>query len=607
MSAGHSSLRETVVARERIHLFFATRTIPYLGGIRVLQALNTIGAFYTGLLVWLLCDLPILRVILWTGLVFGTECLITKINDLFHAASPPDDALWRWGWAKAVLCGLNALTWSLGPLFLHVPAAPASVLVPVSGLIYFVTIATWIVGADYTPSIWLVTPAAIFPGALWLLSFGSGLEQVSGIGLISLLPFTGAAGIIAAGKSKAAIKIRLEIAELLDIKAKQAQQIEELFAERTRFFSAASHDLRQPLNAMGLYFELLARSPDAREQNEIIEHLQGCAASLLRQFDAIMGLSATDSEIRSAKIRPVPVQDVLVKVGSTLRLEAQLKALQLRVSPSSLWCLVDATLLERALLNLVSNSIKYTKRGSILIGARRQGENVKIQVIDTGIGINQKYLDTIFDDFFQVDNPERNREKGLGIGLAIVRRLGEAMDWQISVRSVPGRGTAFSLAVPMADEIRSNDIVEPSKSDQNTANLTDQPGVMVIDDDAMTRDSLGRLLKSWGYECVLFEAGAPAVRFLEQECEQKRWNILLDYRLAGKETGLMIADEILATHSDRTRISLMTGDIGSEIAEGARQRGLLLMSKPVQPIRLNALLSSEFAVKQVTGVRSAIS
>ncbi|RXH10112.1 ATP-binding response regulator [Bradyrhizobium guangzhouense] len=597
MAAVSSASRAHAVKRERLQLFFRTRTIPHLPYIRLLQAISTGGAFYTGLLVWLLCELPFAHVMIWTFLVFLSECLITVINDAFRKASPPEDQLWRWGWAKAALCGLNALAWSLAPVLLHVPDAPASVLVPLGALIFFVTIATWIVGADYTPSMWTVMLVATVPASLWLLSFGGGLEKVAGTGLLTLLPFTIATGVIAAGKSEAAIQVRLDIAELLETKARQAQQIEELFAERTRFFSAASHDLRQPLNAMGLYFDLLARSPEQADRNQIIEHLQGCAASLLRQFDAIMGVSATDAEIQDASVRPVAVHEIFLRVASTLNLEARRKSLRLRVFPSTLWCSVDPALLERALLNLIGNAIKYTQKGAVLLGARRRGNTLRVQVIDTGIGIEEQHLASIFDDFFQLGNPERNREKGLGIGLAIVRRLCDAMSWQIEVASVVGRGTGFTLTVPLAEPVSSPGDVAVSTDAERPPNPADQPGVLVIDDDATTRDSLKRLLTNWGYECAVFEAGDPALHFLETEGAGRRWIVLLDYRLAGGETGLGIADRILKHHPGRTRISMMTGDIGSEIAEGARQRGILLMRKPVQPIRLNALLSTEVAAE----------
>jgi CheY-like chemotaxis protein/anti-sigma regulatory factor (Ser/Thr protein kinase) len=271
--------------------------------------------------------------------------------------------------------------------------------------------------------------------------------------------------------------------------------------------------------------------------------------------------------------------------------------LRLRVFPSALWCSVDPALLERALLNLVGNAIKYTRKGSVLLGARRRGDNVKIQVIDTGIGIEDKHLASIFDDFFQLGNPERNREKGLGIGLAIVRRLCEAMSWRIDVSSVVGRGTTFSLTVPRAEAVTQPADIAASVATERLQGLSDQPGVLVIDDDATTRDSLRRLLTNWGYDCAAFDAGDPALQFLASEGAQKRWIVLLDYRLAGGETGFTIADRIMTYHPGRTRISMMTGDIGGEIAEGARQRGILLMRKPVPPIRLSALLSSQMAAE----------
>ncbi|WP_271670453.1 ATP-binding protein [Bradyrhizobium sp. CCBAU 51627] len=123
----------------------------------------------------------------------------------------------------------------------------------------------------------------------------------------------------------------------------------------------------------------------------------------------------------------------------------------------------------------MSNAIKYTQKGSVLLGARRRGDMIRIQVIDTGIGIERKHLNSIFDDFFQLGNPERNREKGLGIGLAIVRRLCEAMSWKIDVTSAVGRGTTFSLTVPLAEAVTLAAEVPPSVDAECSSNLSDQP------------------------------------------------------------------------------------------------------------------------------------
>jgi signal transduction histidine kinase/CheY-like chemotaxis protein len=472
---------------------------------------------------------------------------------------------------------------------LYVPTDPSSAIIATCALIYFVTVATGIVGADYAPSMCLVALGAICPAALWLVSFGGGLELTLGVSLLVLLPAMACTGHIALRKSRAEIINRLEIAELLATRDRQARQIEKLFSERTHFFSAASHDMRQPLNAMGLYFELLSRSPSQQEQDDIIHRLKDCAGSLLRQFDAIMGVSTADMDIRNADIRSVALQDVFDRVAATLELEAGRKGLRLRVCRSGLNCSADTALLERALLNLVGNAIKYTPRGSVLIGARRRGASVEIVVADTGVGIDAQHLDAIFEDFFQVGNSERDREKGLGIGLGIVRRLCEAMQWSINVRSRIGHGTVFRLTVPFASSPPKEATVQfvPTPADTTL-------GVVIIDDDLLIRDSLSRLLTDWGHECVAFEGSDAALAFLRENSGRKRWIALLDYRLADGETGLAVADRLRAAF-EALPISLMTGDIGPEIVEGAKHRGLALMRKPIQPIKLSALLSSEAA------------
>ncbi|CCD97044.1 Sensor protein [Bradyrhizobium sp. ORS 375] len=585
--------RAVLIARERLNIFFSTTYV--FPRFRLLQLLSVGGAAYAGLLVRLLCDVSIDCVLVWVAAVFIAECLVTEINAAYRRANPDVTARRHWAWAKTALCGMVGISWSLGPILLHVPESPASIIVATCALIYFVTVATGMVGADYAPSMYVVTLGAICPAAIWLASFGHGLELTLGLCLLALLPVMAGSGLIALRKSRVEINNRLEIAELLKTRDHQAQQIERLFAERTRFFSAASHDLRQPLNAMGLYFELLSRAADPAEQADIIMKLRECASSLLRQFDAIMGVSATDMQIRDSQVRPVRIQDLFDRIAATLDPEARRKGLRLRVCPSRAVCAVDPALLERALLNLVGNSIKYTRTGGILLGARRRRDEVQVLICDTGIGIDAKHQKAIFDDFFQVDNPERNREKGLGIGLGIVRRLCDAMHWRIALRSVPGHGTTFLLGLPSLPQNACE--VEHQKRPEvpSASTSSERPGIVVIDDDALIRDSLQRLLSGWGYDCIAFASGGDAFDFLARHQTAKRCVVLVDYRLAGGENGLGVADQIILQHGAVIRIGLMTGDIGPEIAEGARQRGLSVLRKPIQPIRLSAFLNSEAA------------
>jgi CheY-like chemotaxis protein len=342
---------------------------------------------------------------------------------------------------------------------------------------------------------------------------------------------------------------------------------------------------------MGFYNSLLPRAKDEIERGEILARLSECATSLDRQFNAILGVAQTDAAVENARIAATPLQDVIDRVVTNLQPEADMKSLQLRVVSTGLWALVAPELLERALSNLVSNAIKYTPTGGVILGARPRGPNVELVVVDTGIGIAQNDLDLIFGDFFQVANRERNSKKGFGLGLGIVRRLCDGMGWRLEVRSTLGRGTSFSIQVPRAASHPqpSSAVEEPLAAQPRPF---DQPRVLFVDDDALVRDAMGRMLADWDFDATLCETGSEAISLLRQSEVSTRWHVLLDFRLSGEEDGLRLADRIRAEFGERIRLTLMSGEASEEVLRQAKQRDILLLRKPVKPIRLRAILTA---------------
>jgi CheY-like chemotaxis protein/anti-sigma regulatory factor (Ser/Thr protein kinase) len=342
---------------------------------------------------------------------------------------------------------------------------------------------------------------------------------------------------------------------------------------------------------MGFYNSLLPRAKDETERDEILSRLSECASSLDRQFNAILGVAQTDAAVENAKIAATPLQHVIDRVLANLQPEADMKALQLRVVPTSLWARVAPELLERVLSNLVSNAIKYTRTGGVILGARRKGANVDLVVADTGIGIAQKDLGLIFGDFFQVANRERNSKKGFGLGLGIVRRLCEGMSWRLEVRSTLGRGTGFCVQVPLAAPGREAkpDVEEAPAAQPRNA---DQACVLFVDDDALVRDAMGRMLADWDFNATLCRTGSEAIALLRKSDRSTRWHVVLDFRLAGDEDGIGVADRIRAEFGERVRITLMSGEASEEVQREAKRRDIVLLRKPVKPIRLRAILTS---------------
>jgi len=578
------------MANERIRLFFQVNSVQGLRSVRYLHIMAISGAIAIGSVTRILAGTPIVNVAGWCCIVFLCESLITIVNRSFqHRERTPGELIY-WAWGKTALSACNGCAWSLGPIFLHVSDAPASVLVPAWGIVSYIGAAV-LAGSFFAPSMMAMMGGAALPASVWLLSFGSGIEFTVGVCLASSLPFMLMVGLLSVRKTGEAIETRLEIADLLAIQTRQTQQIRDINQDRNRFFSAASHDLRQPLHAMGFYNSLLPRAKDEIERSEILARLSECASSLDRQFNAILGVAQTDAAVENARIAATPLQHILDRVVTNLQPEADMKSLQMRVVTTSLWALVAPELLERALSNLVSNAIKYTPTGGVILGVRPRGSTVELVVVDTGIGIAQQDLGRIFGDFFQVANRERNSKRGFGLGLGIVRRLCDGMGWRLEVRSTPGRGTSFSIQVPRtaprqeSSSAREQPLVEQPRS-------ADQARVLFVDDDALVRDAMGRMLADWNFDSCLCETGSEAISLLRQADGATRWHVLLDFRLSGEEDGLDVADRIRAEFGDRVRITLMSGEANETVQFEAKRRDILLLRKPVKPIRLRAILTA---------------
>ena len=579
-----------MIANERIRLFFQVNSVQGMRSVRYFHLLALAATVGTGLVSWAFAGTPIAYVVIWCFIVFLCESLITLVNRSFQSRERTQHELEYWAKGKTALFACNGCAWSLGPILLHMNGEPISVLLPAWGIVNYIGAAV-LTGSFFAPSMVAIMGGAALPASIWLMSFGSGIEFDIGVCIIVTLPFMLLIGLLSVRKTGEAIEARLKIVDLLKIQTIQTQQIRDINQDRSRFFSAASHDLRQPLHAMGFYNSLLPRAKDEFERGEILNRLSECAASLDRQFNAILGVAQTDAAVENVKIAAAPLQNIIDQVVTNLRPEADMKSLQLRVVPTSLWALVAPDLLERALSNLVSNAIKYTRTGGVLLGARPRGSSIELVVVDTGIGIAEKDLGLIFGDFFQVANRERDSKKGFGLGLGIVRRLCEGMAWRLEVRSALGRGTGFSIRVPRAAALPgSSAAVEEAIAAQPGS--ADRPRVVFVDDDALVRDAMGRMLADWDFDATLCETGSEAISLLRQSDGATRWHVVLDFRLAGEEDGLGVADRIRAEFGERVRLTLMSGEGNEEVQNQARQRGIVLLRKPVKPIRLRAILTS---------------
>jgi signal transduction histidine kinase len=300
-------------------------------------------------------------------------------------------------------------------------------------------------------------------------------------------------------------QLRSESAQALAAKqaAEQANQ------DKSRFLAAASHDLRQPLHAMGLFVEALARSPLTPEQTHVLTHLRSASDSTREMLNTLLDYSRLEAGAVQVNPKAFALQKLLTKLEQEFAMQADTQDLLYRMRETTLAVYADPTLVDLVLRNLVSNALRYTLSGGVLVACRPRGEQVAVQVWDTGLGIAPQDRLAVFKEFYQVGNPERDRRKGLGLGLAIVRRLCGAMGAQVNLCSVLGKGSMFELVLPRSSGVLISDISanEAAKASPQFQGLR----VMVIDDEAPVRQGMQSLLTVWGCDCTSFESAADAL------------------------------------------------------------------------------------------------
>jgi signal transduction histidine kinase/ActR/RegA family two-component response regulator len=357
---------------------------------------------------------------------------------------------------------------------------------------------------------------------------------------------------------------------------------------KSRFLAAASHDLRQPTHALGMFVARLAQLPHDRETHQLIGNLEASVQAMQDLLDALLDISRLDAQSVPVQLRPFALGKLFDQLNSTLSLTAEQKGLRLRVRPTSVWLLTDPALLERILLNLLGNALRYTPHGGVLLACRlaADGQYARIEVWDSGIGIAPEQHQDVFKEFFQVGNSERDQGKGLGLGLNIVQRTAGLLDLPIHMQSGLGCGTRFSLRVPLAPEGTDHDRRSAPRADP-MAQLSGLV-VLVVEDNSLARDGLVSLLTSWG--CVVGSADGLAQALQQLEDGLMAQVIISDYRLGEGDNGIALIRQLRLATGLSIPACLMSGDTDPSLIQAAKHEGLTLLHKPVRPAKLRSLL-----------------
>jgi two-component system, sensor histidine kinase len=381
-------------------------------------------------------------------------------------------------------------------------------------------------------------------------------------------------------------RIRDATAELLG----QKVAAEAAVLAKSRFLASASHDLRQPLHALTLLVTALRERVKEDEARRLAEHIDASAAAMESLLNALLDLSKLDAGVVEAHPVCFPVGKVLKSVERQFAPLARERNLRLDIHPTALWAYSDPVLMERILSNLVANALRYTERGKVLIGARRvQKDWIRLEVWDTGKGIPEEYQSRIFEEYFQLNNPERHRDKGLGLGLAIVARLAQLLGGRVSVHSQLERGSCFNFRVarcaPAAQQAASILPVSPG-----FALPLENALVAFIDDDESILGAMVEVFDHWG---VALAAGEDAeqVRAELEELGRKPDIILCDYRLREGRTGIEAIQILRDAFGQNIAAALLTGDTAPDTIQAISASRLPVLHKPLKPAKLRAFLS----------------
>ena len=383
------------------------------------------------------------------------------------------------------------------------------------------------------------------------------------------------------------LKRELQSRREIEIALKQAKQQADLANQsKTRFLAAASHDLRQPLNSALLFLESISDEALAETDRNLVRRARLALAALNNLLGTLLDVARLDAGDIEANVVDFPIAALLERLGPEFQAVARAAGIGLRFRPSDAWIRTDAHLLETVLRNLISNAIRYTPRGSVLIGCRCRQQGLMICVYDTGVGIESAHLEAIFDAYYQVPSEARRHNAGIGLGLSIVSRIANLLSFERVVRSEPGRGSLFAVVVPYG----SPDETQDHWQDATLGARRSRPAlVVVIDDNEDALAGMSAVLQKWGCRAVTATAPTDAVvQLISGDLEPDL--IVSDYHLADGIKGDEAIAEVQRELDRRSAAAIMTSDPDPALRKSLQERGFVVLDKPLNLAKLRAMI-----------------
>lgn len=528
-------------------------------------------------------ELPALVLLGWIGAMYGLAAARIVLARLYFRRTGGEGQALAWAWRATAFSWASAALWGAMGWVGFVPGDPA--------MAAFTCIVLTGLACGAVPSLSAFPPA--YAGTALAMLLPVALRCVLAEGDVSRIYLFFVLCLIAVNLYYSrqtfrtlaeTVRLRSENLALIGDLERQRDLAQAADRSKSRFLAAASHDLRQPVHAMSLFVEALSAMA---QRGDVAAAAAGTIAGRLRMvignfggvLNGLLDISRLDAGVVRTDVQAV----LLARLFDDLKVEfeatAEEQGLAWQVVSSSAWVKTDPALLRRILGNLLSNAFRYTNRGRVLLGARRRRGNIEIVVIDTGPGIPGDQTDAVFDEFVQLPGAEKH---GLGLGLSIVRRMADLLGHPLRLRSVVGKGSAFSLLLPPAAAVAP--VLEQSKAEAGTA-----LAIAVIDDEADALDGLVQLLGTWGHRVWARSSPGQLIAALDGAAPDL---LITDYRLGGGITA-MEALTMLRGHLERDLPAIIvTGDTAPDRLREASESGHILLHKPVDPEALKEAIAA---------------
>lgn len=548
---------------------------------------NLAGALVWSLTVWLVHD----TAPAWTwlpnliALYVVTVLRTAHIWQFKHSQENFSSRYWING--QALFAGLAGICWGVSAAFMlpYLSHLNSFLLVAVIGVAVAVSSSE---GTTLAYPSRAFSIACTLPASGWLLINGEYWDVI----VVALLLVMTALTIWQGKKRNEAFiesrQLLFRNQNLVQELAHQRDVAERANHAKTRFLAAVSHDMRQPLQSAVLLLYMLGQRLTNSEDKHLLGKVEGTMSGMQELLEGVLDISQLEAGVAKVNRKAVSLSSLWQQLEQTFSDTALSRELQLRLRPSPLWVQSDPYHLKRILQNLVANALRYTNRGGVLIAARMRGNQVWLEVWDTGMGIPQDRMQEIFHEFVQLHNPERDRRKGLGLGLAIVQRTANLLEHELQVLSRPDRGSLFRVILPRID-------VDAAVS-HDSSTLVDHPMddlsglfVLIVEDNSDIRLAMQGLLESWG--CLVSSAsdGQSACAAMEQVLRAPDV-MLLDYRLPDGD-GVSLSRKLYAILDAQPPTLCLTGDVTAPELKVMHDSGLNVLHKPVNPDQLRHYLA----------------